>query len=213
MDCDWLAKVKSFDDSGLCATLQVGREIFRISLSTFPGCWRFPAMNTQPHATGRDLAAIIRDHQAMVWRYLRVLGCSEPLADDLTQETFLAVLQRPFEDRDRNATAAYLRKAARSLFISWRRRNARYVPGELDEAEAAWQRWAATDEGEGLMEALELCRQKLTERAQRALELRYRHRHSRSEIAQALKLSEHGAKNLLQRAKQQLRACIERRLP
>lgn len=170
-------------------------------------------MNTQPSTTGRDLAAIIRDHQAMVWRYLRVLGCSEPLADDLTQETFLAVLERPFEDRDRNATAAYLRKAARSLFISWQRRNARYVPGELDEAEAAWEQWAAVDQGEGLMEALERCRQKLTPRAQHALELRYRHRQSRSEIAEALQVTEHGAKNLLQRAKQQLRACIERRLP
>ena len=169
-------------------------------------------MNTQPSATGRDLAAIIHDHQASVWRYLRVLGCSEPLADDLTQETFLAVLERPFEDRNRTATAAYLRKAARNLFISWRRRNAKYTPGDLDEAEAAWERWAASDQGEGLMEALELCRRKLSERAQHALHLRFREQQSRAEIAKSLDLTEHGAKNLMQRAKQQLRECIERRL-
>ncbi len=169
-------------------------------------------MNTQPSTTGRDLATIIRDHQVGVWRYLRVLGCSEPLADDLTQETFLAVLQRPFEDRDPAATMAYLRKSARSLLISWRRRSAKYLPGELDEAEAAWERWAATDQGEGLMDALELCRQKLSTRAQQALELRFRQQQSRGDIAQALGMTEHGAKNLMQRAKQQLRECIDRRL-
>jgi RNA polymerase sigma-70 factor (ECF subfamily) len=44
-----------------------------------------------------------------------------------------------------------------------------------------------------------------------ALDMRFRDRSSRSEIAVALGITEHGAKNLMQRAKQQLRVCIERK--
>ena len=46
-----------------------------------------------------QLADLVRQHQAGVWRYLRFLGCDRPLADDLTQETFLAVLETPFDIR------------------------------------------------------------------------------------------------------------------
>jgi RNA polymerase sigma-70 factor (ECF subfamily) len=162
---------------------------------------------------GIDLAGMIKNHQAGVWRYLRVLGCSPAEADDLTQETFLAVLQRPFTDLGPAATAGYLRKAARNLFLSAKRRNARWVSvAELDEVEAAWSRWAGDDGGQTLLAALEVCLGTLAERARKALELRFREGRSRSEIAAGVGMSEDGAKNLLQRAKQHLRECIERRM-
>jgi RNA polymerase sigma-70 factor (ECF subfamily) len=52
----------------------------------------------------------------------------------------------------------------------------------------------------------------LTDRARLALEMRFRDRGSRAEIAAALGITEHGAKNLMQRAKQQLRDCIKRKV-
>jgi RNA polymerase sigma-70 factor (ECF subfamily) len=42
--------------------------------------------------------------------------------------------------------------------------------------------------------------------------MRFRGESSREEIAAALEITEHGAKNLMQRAKQQLRECIENKL-
>ncbi|HET6880176.1 MAG TPA: RNA polymerase sigma factor [Pirellulales bacterium] len=160
--------------------------------------------------TELDVGRLVREHQAGLWRYLRVLGCQADEAEDLTQETFLAVLTKPFQDYNRQATAAYLRQVARNLFISRRRRAVSAV--ELDEAEAAWLRWAVKDDGEDLLAALRSCLQALTERARQALDLRFAQRASRSEIAVATGLSEDGAKNLLQRSKQQLRECIERTL-
>ncbi|MDV7390211.1 sigma factor-like helix-turn-helix DNA-binding protein, partial [Arthrospira platensis SPKY1] len=62
------------------------------------------------------------------------------------------------------------------------------------------------------LDALRECLQQLTDRARMALDMRFRDRGSRSEIAAALGISEHGAKNLMQRAKQQLRTCIERKM-
>ena len=158
--------------------------------------------------TELDVARLVREHQSGLWRYLRVLGCPAAEAEDLTQETFLAVLTKPFQDYNRQATAAYLRQVARNLFISSRRRAVSAV--ELDEADAAWLRWAAKDDGAELMDALRNCLESLTERVRQGLDLRFARGQSRTEIAAALGMSENGAKNLLQRAKQHLRECVER---
>jgi RNA polymerase sigma-70 factor, ECF subfamily len=164
-------------------------------------------------SAGFDLAGLIRCHQAGVWRYLRVLGASATEADDLTQETFLAVWQRPFQQFSSAATAAYLRTVARNLFLTARRRGLRQVPtAELEELEAAWVRWVTDDAGQNLLAALEECLGTLAERTRKALDLRYRDNCSRAEIAGSIGLSEDGAKNLLQRAKQHLRDCVERRM-
>jgi RNA polymerase sigma-70 factor (ECF subfamily) len=171
-------------------------------------------MTMEATSAGFDLAGMIKSHQAGVWRYLRVLGCSAAEADDLTQDTFLAVWQRPFQEYSPTATAAYLRTVARNLFITSQRRNARWVAmTELDDVDTAWSRWAGDDGGQTLLLALEACLQTLAERARRALDLRFREQRSRTDIAATIGLSEDGAKNLMQRAKQHLRECIERRLP
>jgi RNA polymerase sigma-70 factor (ECF subfamily) len=159
-----------------------------------------------------DFVSLIKDHQSGVWRYLRVLGCDATQADDLTQETFLAVLERPFEDHGPLAAAAYLRKVARNQFVSYLRRANRSVSLEqVDEIERDWTRWAGHDAGESYLSALEDCLSGLGDRARRALNLKYREDKSRNEIAQDLEMSEDGAKNLLQRAKQSLRECVERK--
>ena len=166
-----------------------------------------------PQGTGFDPVRLIQTHQAGVWRYLRALGCDAALAEDLTQETFLAVLQRPFNDVNTTATAAYLRKTALNLLISLRRRSGKVTAVEdIEELDRTWSQWAAADNGEAALEALKGCLQDLTERARTALEMRFRGESTRAEIAAALDITEHGAKNLMQRAKQQLRDCIEEKL-
>jgi RNA polymerase sigma-70 factor (ECF subfamily) len=162
---------------------------------------------------GYDPVLLIQTHQAGVWRYLRALGCDSALAEDLTQDTFLAVLQRPFQDINATATAAYLRKTALNLLISFRRRAGKVTAVEdVEELDRTWSQWVGSDNGEELLEALKECLQGLTPRARMALERRFQQNSSRAEIAAALEITEHGAKNLMQRAKQQLRNCIEQKL-
>lgn len=168
---------------------------------------------SMPDATGFDPVRLIQDHQAGVWRYLRALGCEPALADDLTQDTFLAMLQRPFQDYNPAATATYLRKVAYNLFITHHRRAGKVTAVEnIEEFDVSWARWASEDNGEAMLVALRDCLAHLGERARWALEMRFKDRLSRNEIAAALKISEHGAKNLMQRAKQQLRTCIENKI-
>jgi RNA polymerase sigma-70 factor (ECF subfamily) len=167
----------------------------------------------KPVSTGFDPARLIENHQVGVWRYLRALGCDPALADDLTQETFLHVLRQPFEDYSTAATATYLRRSALNIYITLQRRNGRVVAVEdVEKFDQAWTAWAGSDNGDNVLDALRDCLQQLTERARTALEMRFRDDRSRDEIATALEITEHGAKNLMQRAKQQLRACIDEKL-
>jgi RNA polymerase sigma-70 factor (ECF subfamily) len=160
-----------------------------------------------------DSARLIEQHQAGIWRYLRVLGCDAAQADDLTQETFLLVMQRPFHDHCVAATAAYLRTTAHNLFVSAQRRAGRMRPTDnVEDLDQTWTNWAGSDNGEALLEALRDCLTQLTERARFALEMRFEKRLTREEIATELGITEHGTKNLMQRAKQQLRRCIEGKL-
>ncbi len=160
-------------------------------------------------------AELIDRHQRGVWRYLRMLGCDSATADDLTQETFLRVLRRSdFVQHNDTATAGYLRRTAYHLLISRHRKMSRVCtvsePGVLDEI---WNRWAGKDlAGDVTIDALRSCMSQLTDRAQLALRMRFAENASRTEIGEALGITDHGARNLMQRAKHQLRQCIEQRL-
>jgi len=158
---------------------------------------------------------LIARHQRGVWRYLRMLGCDESTADDLTQETFLRVLRRDeFVQHNDSATSSYLRRTAYNLLISRHRKLGRMKtvaePAVLDEI---WNRWAGKDlAGDVAIEALRVCLRKLTQRARLALKMRFADDASRIEIGKALGITDHGARNLMQRAKQQLRLCVEEKL-
>lgn len=160
-------------------------------------------------------AQLIDRHQNGVWRYLRMLGCDPSTADDLTQETFLRVLRRDnFVQHNDSATAGYLRRTAYNLLISRHRKLGRvHTVSEPQMLDESWDRWAGKDlTGDAAVEALQTCLQTLTERAQQALRMRFSEGASRVEIGDALGITDHGARNLMQRAKQQLRQCVEGKL-
>lgn len=161
-----------------------------------------------------DPAQLIEDHQTGVWRYLRALGCESNEAEDLTQETFLAVLRKPFEYYGRAAAASYLRKVAYHRFISARRKSGKEVAtAELERVDESWTRWLTEQQdGSDVLDVLAECFKHLGDRARWALEMRFRDKLPRIEIAAKLKITEHGAKNLMQRAKQKLRDCIETKM-
>lgn len=160
-----------------------------------------------------QLADLVREHQAGVWRYLRYLGAGSPEADDLTQETFLAVVCAPFEDRCPKQTAAYLRTVAGNQLRMLRRRQKR--EGDcvsLEAAEAVWAEAAGDDGLETYLNALRECLAGLDGRARQAVDLHYREEVNREQLAQRLDMKPEGVKTLLRRTRQVLRDCIERRL-
>lgn len=158
-------------------------------------------------------ARLIRDHQAAIWRYLRFLGCEPGDADDLTQETFLAVVDRPVHRFGEGGARAYLRTVARRFFLKLnidRRRTTAALDVTLADQAYDWYR--GEDDGATALAALQACLQTLSDPGRRALTHRYADGLERGAIAERMGLSTHGVKSLLQRSYAKLRACMERRL-
>jgi RNA polymerase sigma-70 factor (ECF subfamily) len=170
------------------------------------------ATSTKPMTRQDEFRALIRDHQAAIWRYLRFLGSDEELAADLVQETFLAVWRKPFEDRGSGSTRAYLRTVGRNLFLMSRRRDkSRPVHVDLDAAESEWARHDE-DDGESYREALRDCLAALSDRARKALDLFYRDQRSRTDVAVEIDMTPDGVKTLMRRSRESLRGCIEKKV-
>jgi RNA polymerase sigma-70 factor, ECF subfamily len=170
------------------------------------------ASETPAPESNWDATNLIAEHQSGVWRYLRSIGCDHTLADDLTQETFIAVIRRPFVQVSPAATSSYLRRVAYHLLISYRRRQKKVsTTSELSMLDSQWMRWAgdSREGGDDVYDALVDCFERLTERAQLSLRMRFADDASREAIAEQLGITEHGAKNLMQRAKAQLKLCLD----
>lgn len=157
----------------------------------------------------QDVAQLVQRHQAEVWRYLRYLGASAELADDLVQETFLQFLRAPFEDQGDAQRAGWLRKVARNLYVKSFRRPP-FAASDLDRIEAVWADHAGHDGGDESLQALRDCLDKLDGRAREAVRLHYEDRRSRREIGERLEIGEQGVKSLLRRSRELLRRCVER---
>ena len=174
------------------------------------------AVSEEPLAedVGLNLPELVREHQVGIWRYLRFLGASTAEAEDLTQETFLAVARRPFDQRSPGQSSAYLRTVARNQLLMLRRKQKHEISTvELEMADSAWVQWAGSDGSlDAYIDGLEVCLEKLEGRARRAIDLHYRLGASRAAIATDLQMKPDGVKTLLRRTRQLLRECIERRL-
>ena len=159
-----------------------------------------------------DLAEIVTEHQAEVWRYLRYLGADAADADDLTQETFVALSRSSFCHRSRPETAAYLRTVARNQLLMFRRLQGRKVDTvQLTAAEEAWSEAVGPGSMDDFLVALADCLTTLEGRAQSVIDMFYRDGLGRAEIATALGMQPDGVKTLLRRTRQLLRMCIERK--
>jgi RNA polymerase sigma-70 factor (ECF subfamily) len=162
----------------------------------------------------RDFATMVQTHQAGVWRYLRYLGAVAEEADDLTQETFLALVRSDFVERDACQTASYLRTVARNQLLALRRRQRRDV--NTVDLEAADRVWAASVGQDGsqneYLAAVRECAEQLVGRPREAIELHYRGGASREAIAERLEMKPDGVKTLLRRTRDLLRECVERKV-
>lgn len=160
-----------------------------------------------------DFETIVRQHQAGVWRYLRFLGAERSEADDLTQETFLALFRSHFEHRTPGQTSGYLRAVARNQLLQFRRRQGKEL--NTVQMEVAESVWAEADQDDGLenyLTALECCLEKLDGKSKDAVELFYRQGLGREAVGKRMDLKPQGVKSLLRRTREVLRECVKRSL-
>ncbi|MBL8728423.1 MAG: RNA polymerase sigma factor [Planctomycetes bacterium] len=168
-----------------------------------------PTANASPLLAGPDSS--LDGLRTGIQRYLRALGASVDEADDLAQEVLVVGCGTALPP-DAAAARAFLRGVARNHWLRtkrwWRRRREREVALAVDEL---WQATADADDGEALLANLRECLGLLQARTRRALELHYRDGLDWNDVAAQIGLRPNGTKTLVQRARQALRSCIERR--
>ncbi len=161
-------------------------------------------------ATAAGAAPGVDGHRTAIWRYLRMLGASAGEADDLCQETMLVGCARTFADEAE--ARSFLRGVAKNQWLRsrrwWQRRREREIATAVDEL---WSESVAHDDGAELIERLRGCLSSLQTRTRRALDLHYRDGLDWRAVAAQLGMKANGMKTLVQRARQALRTCIERR--
>ena len=176
-------------------------------------------MEKRQKVSRRALEALVRERQAEIYRYLRYLGASRSVAEDLVQDTFLVVCGEglPPEVADSGKQGPWLRGVARNLFLRFCRSSKHQAvsadPLFLERAEAIWtEQFLRGGDGFDYVEALRRCMEELAERQRYALKLRYVGERSRTEMAELLQMTENGVKSLLRRIRSALGQCVEQRL-
>lgn len=180
----------------------------RMTIHATPPASRTP-VPTPPTAAD----AIVRLHMRSLWRYLRTLGAKPEQADDLTQEAFLVAFRRGAAGLEPAATATFLRRTARFLFLHQlrdRHRDAAF----LDAVDELFATAETSGDGERLLDDLRRCLAALPPRSRQAIEQWYGlaadATPQRDALAGALGLRPNGLKALLQRVRSVLRECLER---
>lgn len=165
------------------------------------------------------LEVLIQQHQGTVYRYLKYLGADPDEADDMLQETFLTAYSSKNFPMDGNPTieAAWLRGTARNLLYQLFRKNKQLRDAASAQSIAAreevWtDEFVQEDQGFKYIEALQTCLEQLPPKQTEALDLRYKKKTSREEMAHILEMTGDGVKSLLRRIRTALRNCIESRL-
>jgi len=164
----------------------------------------------------RGFEALVREHHRRLLAFGLALTRRPEVAEDLVQDALLIAhrdLGKFDADRD---FGAWVRGIVRMKYLEWTRsqRTQRVSESQLEELDARHRAWdRAAEEGRGdALEALRRCREQLGGHIAETLDLFYLGRQTCAQIASRLHVSEPVIRKRLQRARDVLGVCLEKRL-
>jgi len=164
----------------------------------------------------KGFEALVREHHRRLLAYALALTRRSDVAEDLAQDALLIAhrdLAKFDADRD---FGAWVRGILRMKYLEWTRshRLERLTEAQLDALDARHHEWdRAADQGRGdALAALRLCREELGAHIGDTLDLFYAEHRSCAEIAARLDVSEAVVRKRLQRARDVLGECLQKRL-
>ena len=157
----------------------------------------------------------LRQHWAMLFRFLLFLLGDREDAQDLTQDTFRVALAKGPDPEKGSDTGAWLRSIARNLARNHARKRRRFLPESfLDQAERHFvATGSAQDElWRARQAALEGCLRKLPERDRDLIRRRYELGEKVRQMAERLGVEPNTLSKRLERVRTRLRQCIDEAL-
>jgi len=165
-----------------------------------------------------SLETLIKTHQADIYRYLKYLGATSAVAEDMVQETFIGAYQNsnPPPLDDAKQAGAWLRAISRNQFFKYCSRvktSPVVINSELlEQAESHWAATIGNDRQLEYYDALERCMEKLDDRGRKLIDMRYHRKMSREDMATASSLTPDGIKSALRKIRNVLSDCIRKQV-
>ncbi len=161
-------------------------------------------------------AEIVRRHQRDVWRVAAAMLGDRTATENVVQQTFVNAYERLDQYQRGRDFGQWLKAIARNIVREHLRRGTRESRRMEHYSEYLRALYADHDRAEErdrhFAAALRACRDGLARPAARAIELRYEEALSLDQVAAALGRTLAATRQLLFRAREALRACVERRL-
>jgi RNA polymerase sigma factor (sigma-70 family) len=171
-----------------------------------------------PPADRQAFAALAREHHRSLLIYARALARNEATAADLAQDAFIAAWRNLGRFDVTRDVGAWLRGIVRNKWREHLRRHAREV--DVDDAtleawESHFSQWdARCNTGNAdMLDSLDECLQHLPDAMSEPVRRFYYHGEPGESIAATLGIDIATVRKRLQRARQALRACLDRKLP
>lgn len=174
------------------------------------------ASGVQKALEPKGFEALLREQHRRLLAYGLALTQRSDVAEDLVQDALL-VAHRDFGKFDATRDfGAWVRGIVRMKYLEWTRshRTERLPESQLEEIDARHREWdRAAEEGRGdALAALRRCREELGAHIGDTLDLFYAEKQSCAEIASRLGVSEPVVRKRLQRARDVLGDCLQKRL-
>lgn len=155
-------------------------------------------------------AAVVRDHAAGVFRFVRSLGADPETAADITQDAFAKAWEKGKSGLQANALAIWLRRSARFFWLQHHQHERRREAAIACAIERKW-REDQDDSGEQRVAAARTCMRLLKGRAAEVIRHVYCDGRGRADAAALMGMKPNGVKTLLARTRKWIEQCIERK--
>jgi RNA polymerase sigma factor (sigma-70 family) len=161
---------------------------------------------------------LVNQHEAMLVAYLLGLVRDPVLAEDLAQEAFVIGFRKLPTLEKKECFPAWLRTIARNLAFQQMRRRHREIPTDRAVIEGMEDVFHPFDQIESdacwaeRVRILEICYQQLPDKMREVCRLHYFEDHSTPQITQILQVGLDAVKKRLERSREAIRECMEKRL-
>jgi RNA polymerase sigma factor (sigma-70 family) len=161
---------------------------------------------------------LVRQHEGMVFAYVLGLVRDPMLAEDIVQDALVIGFQKLATLQHKERFGAWLRVIARNLAFAELKRRNRETPADqavLEGMEDVFAAFDQTRQGETWEERVRIvedCFHRLPEKLQEVCRLHYFEDQSLRQIVEKLRLGLDAVKKRLERARDAIRECAERRL-
>ncbi len=159
---------------------------------------------------------LVRAHHRELIVYARALTRESNTANDIVQEAFIVAFDKMDTFDVTRDFPTWMRGIVRNKWREWVRKNKRYQYSDTNIAEmdadiAAWQAESAAG-NRTVFDALSSCLERLPENLRETVNEFYYNDQNGEEVAEALGVSPAAIRKRLQRARELLKACVDRKI-